>query len=340
MTVLITGGAGYIGSHTCVELLNAGMKVVVVDNLANGHIKALTRVENLTGKSVPFVQADVRDQDAIIETVAKYNCDSVIHFAGLKAVGESVEQPLDYYNTNFAGTVSLLTALQQTSVRKLIFSSSATVYGQPNYLPIDEAHPTSATNPYGRTKLMVEWLLQDLFTSDNSWTIGTLRYFNPVGAHESGLIGEDPKGVPNNLMPYIAQVAVGMRKELQVWGNDYDTRDGTGERDYIHVVDLARGHVKALQNLNDPQCTEINLGTGNSYSVLDMVKGFENASGKPIPYQFKPRRAGDIATCYADPTKAKQLIDWESEFTLEEMCRDHWNWQKQNPKGYTEDGDN
>jgi UDP-glucose 4-epimerase len=334
MTVLITGGAGYIGSHTCVELLNAGMDVVVIDNLSNGHVEALSRVEYLTGKTIPFIEAVVRDQVAIRLAVSEYQCESVIHFAGLKAVGESVQVPLTYYENNFDGTLSLLAALEQTDVRKVIFSSSATVYGQPTYLPIDESHPTSATNPYGRTKLMVEWLLQDLFVSDNSWTIGILRYFNPVGAHKSGLIGEDPKGVPNNLMPYVAQVATGRFKELKVWGNDYDTGDGTGERDYIHVVDLARGHLRALENLNEPQCSEINLGTGNSYSVLDMIRGFEKASEKSIPYRFEPRRPGDIATCYADPSKAKNLIDWQSIYTLDEMCRDHWNWQKQNPQGF------
>lgn len=332
--VLITGGAGYIGSHTCVELLMNGLDIVVYDNLANGHVEALHQVEKLTEKSIPFVLGDVMDTDLLRQTVLEHGCDAAIHFAGLKAVGESTEIPLIYYQNNVNGMLSLIDALQKTPLRKLIFSSSATVYGAPEYLPLDEVHPTSATNPYGRTKLINEWFLQDLFASDPSWTIGLLRYFNPVGAHPSGMIGEDPRGIPNNLMPYIAQVATGRFEELSIWGNDYDTRDGTGERDYIHVVDLAQGHLNALQHLTAPQCTTLNLGTGKSYTVLEMINAFQAASGRDIPYRICDRRPGDIATCYADASRARDLINWQATKGLDEMCQDHWNWTHTNPNGF------
>lgn len=334
MNILVTGGAGYIGSHTCVELINAGHELVVVDNFSNSSPEALRRIEEITGKPVSFVEADIRNRQAIENTLRDYACDAVIHFAGLKAVGESVLEPLDYYENNVVGTLSLLAAMKQAGVSTLVFSSSATVYGEPQRLPLAEDHPLSATNPYGRTKLMIEEILRDLFRAEPTWRIAILRYFNPVGAHESGRIGEDPRGIPNNLMPFVAQVAVGQRETLSVWGNDYPTPDGTGVRDYIHVVDLALGHLQALRRLDTPQCIAVNLGTGTGYSVLDIVRAFEDASGRPIPYQISPRRPGDVAACYADPTLASELLDWKAERNLENMCRDSWHWQQSNPKGY------
>ena len=334
---MVTGGAGYIGSHTCVELLNAGYEVVVADNLCNSSEESLKRVEEITGKPLKFYRADLLDRAAMEEIFEKEQIDSVIHFAGLKAVGESVEKPLEYYYNNVTGTLVLCDVMRNHGVKDIVFSSSATVYGNPHTVPIREDFPLSVTNPYGRTKLMLEEILQDLHVADPEWNVILLRYFNPIGAHKSGRIGENPKGIPNNLMPYITQVAIGKLSRLGVFGNDYDTPDGTGVRDYIHVVDLARGHVKAIGKLKSKEGVSIyNLGTGNGYSVLDMVKAFEKASGREIPYEIKPRRAGDIATCYADPAKAKAELDWEAQYGLEEMCGDSWRWQSQNPDGYTQ----
>lgn len=332
--ILVTGGAGYIGSHTCVELLNAGHELVVFDNFSNSHPEALARVEKITGRKLNVVKGDIRDQGALEEAIHRFNCTAVIHFAGLKAVGESVEKPLDYYDNNVIGTHRLLQAMINCGVKTLVFSSSATVYGEPQFLPLTEDHPLSATNPYGRTKLVIEEMLRDLYRSDPSWRIGILRYFNPVGAHESGLIGEDPQGIPNNLMPFVAQVAIGRRECLKVWGNDYPTPDGTGVRDYIHVVDLAKGHLKALQRLDSPQCYAVNLGTGTGYSVLDVAKAFAEASGRPVPYEIAPRRAGDVAACYAEASHAEQLLDWRAERNLIAMCSDTWRWQSANPAGF------
>lgn len=334
LNILVTGGAGYIGSHTCVELLSAGHQVVVYDNFSNSSPEALRRVEKITGKSLTVVRSDIRDQGALEATFRQYACDAVIHFAGIKAVGESVEKPLDYFDNNVVGTLSLLQAMQATGIKTLVFSSSATVYGEPQRLPLTEDHPLSATNPYGRTKLMVEDILRDLYVAEPDWHIGILRYFNPVGAHASGLIGEAPQGIPNNLMPYVAKVAVGQCEKLNVWGADYPTADGTGVRDYIHVVDLALGHLKALERLKQPQCVAINLGTGIGYSVLDVVKAFESASERRVPYKLSSRRAGDVAACYADPRLAAQLLGWKAARDLVAMCKDHWHWQKQNPQGY------
>jgi len=334
--IFVTGGAGYIGSHTCVELLNAGHTVTVFDNLSNSQPEALQRVERITGKSVHFVEGDIRDQAALTAALQASQPTAVIHFAGLKAVGESVAQPLHYYDNNVVGTLCLLRAMQAAAVKTLVFSSSATVYGDPQRLPLTEDHPLSATNPYGQTKLVIENMLRDLYRSDAAWRIAILRYFNPVGAHASGLIGEDPQGVPNNLLPYVAQVAVGRRDCLNVWGNDYPTPDGTGVRDYIHVVDLALGHLAALDQLGQaPQCLTVNLGTGTGYSVLDMVRAFSAASGRPIAYQFSPRRAGDVAACYADPALAQQRLGWRAERDLATMCADAWRWQSNNPNGYS-----
>ncbi len=333
--IFVTGGAGYIGSHTCVELLNAGHEVTVYDNFSNSSGESIARVQRITGKSVALVQGDIRDGDALTKALANSQATSVVHFAGLKAVGESVQKPLMYYDNNVTGTLRLLEAMQKCGVKTLVFSSSATVYGDPQQLPIPENHPLSATNPYGQTKLVIEGILRDLFQSDPSWRIGILRYFNPVGAHPSGLIGEDPQGPPNNLMPFVAQVAVGRREYLNVWGDDYATPDGTGVRDYIHVVDLALGHLRTLEYLaKAPQCTAINLGTGVGYSVLDMVRAFEQACGRPVPYQLAPRRPGDIASCFADPSLAAQLLGWRAERGLASMCQDAWNWQHTNPTGY------
>jgi len=332
--ILVTGGAGYIGSHTCVELLNAGQDVVVFDNFSNSHPESLKRVETITGRKIQLVEGDIRDQAALEDALRRFGCTAVIHFAGLKAVGESVEKPLDYYDNNVIGTHRLLLAMGNCGVKTLVFSSSATVYGEPQRLPLTEDHPLSATNPYGRTKLIIEDMLRDLYRADPSWQIGILRYFNPVGAHASGLIGEDPQGIPNNLMPFVAQVAVGRREQLKVWGDDYPTPDGTGVRDYIHVVDLAIGHLKALARLSGPQCFEVNLGTGTGYSVLDVVKAFEQASGRPVPYELAPRRPGDVAACYADPAFAAELIGWRAERGIDAMCIDAWRWQSGNPNGF------
>jgi UDP-glucose 4-epimerase len=335
--ILVTGGAGYIGNHACVELLGAGYSVTVFDNYCNSKPEALNRVERITGKTLDRIQGDVRDGTALVRALQQSQATAVIHFAGLKAVGESVQKPLDYYDNNVVGTLRLLEAMAVCSVDTLVFSSSATVYGDPQRLPLTEDHPLSATNPYGRSKLVIEEMLRDAFQSDQTLRLGILRYFNPVGAHQSGLIGEDPQGVPNNLLPFVAQVAVGRREFLNVWGNDYATPDGTGVRDYIHVVDLALGHVRALEMLGESdtgQCSAINLGTGNGYSVLDMVKAFEAASGKAVPYQIQPRRAGDIAACYADPALAMQRLGWRAERDLQVMCQDAWRWQSNNPQGY------
>ena len=333
--ILVTGGAGYIGSHTCVELQNAGYGVTVFDNFSNSSPESLRRVARITGKSPVLVEGDIRDGTALKRALADSGADAVIHFAGLKAVGESVEHPLAYYDNNVVGTVRLLEAMRDANVKTLVFSSSATVYGDPQRLPLTEDHPLSATNPYGRSKLMIEDMLRDLYRSDPSWRISLLRYFNPVGAHVSGLIGEDPRDVPNNLMPFVAQVAVGKREFLNVWGDDYPTPDGTGVRDYIHVVDLAVGHLKSLERLRDhAECLAVNLGTGTGYSVLDMVRAFEAASGRPVPYKVAARRPGDIASCYADPTQALNLLGWKAQRGLEAMCADGWRWQSANPQGF------
>ena len=335
MNVLITGGAGYIGSHTCVELLQAGHTVTVFDNFCNSQPEALARVERITGKAVAVIQGDIRDKQQLVDALRSSGSTAVIHFAGLKAVGESVQKPLAYYDNNVVGSVRLIEAMEEVGVKTLVFSSSATVYGDPQRLPLTEDHPLSTTNPYGQTKLVIEGILRDLHHSDASWRIGILRYFNPVGAHASGLIGEDPQGVPNNLMPFVAQVAVGRRDFLNVWGDDYDTPDGTGVRDYIHVVDLAQGHLKALERLQThAECEAINLGTGVGYSVLDMVKAFETACGKPLPYRVAPRRAGDIAACYANVEKAQRLLGWHAMLGLDAMCADAWRWQSSNPNGF------
>jgi UDP-glucose 4-epimerase len=333
--IFVTGGAGYIGSHTCVELLDAGYEVTVFDNFCNSHPDALARVKQITGKTLRVVTGDIRDRQALAAALRESGAGAVIHFAGLKAVGESVSQPLAYYDNNVAGTIRLLEAMGECGVKTLVFSSSATVYGDPQRLPLTEDHPLSATNPYGRTKLTIEEILRDLYRSDASWRLGILRYFNPVGAHASGLIGEDPQGIPNNLMPFVAQVAIGRRDNLNVWGNDYSTQDGTGVRDYIHVVDLALGHLKALESLEkNGGCLTVNLGTGTGYSVLDIVKAFEQASGQPIPYKIAPRRPGDIASCYADPQEAFEILGWRAERGLGAMCADTWRWQSSNPNGY------
>ncbi|MDE1934395.1 UDP-glucose 4-epimerase GalE [Bradyrhizobium sp.] len=333
--ILVTGGAGYIGSHTCVELLNAGKEIVVLDNFANSSRKSLERVRQISRKPFAVVEGDIRDQAVLEKTLKDFGCAAVIHFAGLKSVLESVNSPLDYYDNNVIGSHRLLRAMQTSGVKRMIFSSSATVYGDPKFLPYTEDHPLNPVNPYGRTKLIVEEMLRDLSASDPTWSIGILRYFNPIGAHESGLIGEDPKGVPNNLLPFVAQVAVGRRERLNIWGNDYDTADGTGVRDYIHVVDLAQGHVAALKSLEQTGCFALNLGTGRGNSVLEVVKAFEQASGKPIPYDMRPRRSGDIASCYAATDRATRYLGgWRATRDIETMCRDHWRWQSQNPNGY------
>ncbi len=335
MKILVTGGAGYIGSHTCIELLNNQYEVVVVDNLCNSSQESLKRVKKITGKELVFYQEDVLDEDALSKIFEEQKIDAVIHFAGLKAVGESVTMPIEYYQTNLTGTLVLFKVMRDFKVKNFVFSSSATVYGDPHTVPITEDFPLSATNPYGRSKLIIEEISSDLYVADKEWNIALLRYFNPVGAHQSGLIGEDPNGIPNNLIPYIAQVAVGKREKLSVFGGDYDTPDGTGVRDYIHVVDLARGHIKALEKLTSkPGLVVYNLGTGQGYSVLEMVKAIEQASGRPVPYQIVERRAGDIATCFADPAFAEQEIGWKAEYSLLEMANDTWRWQSQNPNGY------
>ena len=334
--VLVTGGAGYIGSHTCIELMAAGHQVVVVDNLCNSKRESLTRVERLAGQTLQaFVQADVRDRDAMRAVFVAHDIDAVIHFAGLKAVGESVAKPLEYYDNNVSGTVALCEVMAEAGVKTLAFSSSATVYGDPASVPIREDFPTGPTNPYGRSKWMVEYLLQDLVVADPSWRIALLRYFNPVGAHESGLIGEDPNGLPNNLMPFVSQVAVGKLAELRVFGGDWPTPDGTGVRDYIHVLDLAQGHVRAIDYLAEHTgLLTVNLGTGRGYSVLEVVRAFEQASGRAVPYRIVDRRPGDIAQCYADPAHANRLLGWVARRDLAQMCADAWNWQRSNPQGY------
>ncbi|HDZ58042.1 MAG TPA: UDP-glucose 4-epimerase GalE [Pseudomonas xinjiangensis] len=335
--ILVTGGAGYIGTHTCTKLLEAGYAVIVLDNFSNSSPVALRRVEELTGRPVTLVEGDINDPVLLDKVFAAHAIDAVIHFAGLKAVGESVTQPLRYYQNNVAGTLVLCEAMQRAGVKNIVFSSSATVYGDPASVPIREDFPTSATNPYGRSKLMVEELLGDLYSSDHSWNIALLRYFNPVGAHPSGRIGEDPADIPNNLMPYIAQVAVGRRDKLSVYGDDYPTHDGTGVRDYIHVMDLADGHVKALEWLGRQQGIKaFNLGTGIGYSVLDMLNAFEKACGTALPYAVVPRRPGDVACCYADPAIAAQELDWKATLGIEAMCADSWRWQSQNPRGFRE----
>ena len=337
--ILITGGAGYIATHTLVELKKANFDFVVYDNFSNSSKEALKRVKKITGAKVKFVKGDIRDKKALRKVFKKYSIDSVIHFAGLKAVGESVAKPLKYYDNNVVGTIKLLEVMREFDCKKIVFSSSATVYGNPKSCPIDESFDVGATtNPYGTSKYMIERILEDLYISDNSFKIAILRYFNPVGAHESGLIGENPNGIPNNLMPYISQVAVGKLKELSVFGSDYETKDGTGVRDYIHVVDLANAHVKAIEYLGNETSAssilKVNIGTGTGYSVLDMIKAFEKASEQKIPYKLVPRRAGDIATCYSNPQKAKEILGWEAKHNLEDMCKSSWNWQSKNPKGY------
>ncbi|MEN8180461.1 MAG: UDP-glucose 4-epimerase GalE [Pseudomonadota bacterium] len=335
MRILVTGGAGYIGSHTCLELLDAGYQVVVVDNLSNSNEEALRRVQQLTGKTLEFHQVDLLDKDALDAVFSLGPVDAVIHFAGLKAVGESVSIPLRYYHNNITGTLNLCQVMKDHKVENLVFSSSATVYGDPHTVPITEDFPLGATNPYGRTKWMIEEILRDIHYANPTWNIALLRYFNPVGAHASGQIGEDPNDIPNNLMPYISQVAVGKLAQLAVFGNDYPTPDGTGVRDYIHVVDLALGHLKALDRLNSkPGLVTYNLGTGRGYSVLEVVAAFEKASGKSIPYKIVDRRPGDIATCYADPSLAKKELGWSAELGVDQMCADAWRWQSLNPNGY------
>ena len=336
MAILVTGGAGFIGSHTCVEMLNAGYEVIVVDNLCNASEEAIRRVEKITGKNVTFYKADIRDKEALDQIFDKESVECVIHFAGLKAVGESVVKPLEYYQNNIAGTLNLCDVMRNHNVKNIIFSSSATVYGDPAFIPITEECPKgTCTTPYGWTKWMLEQILTDLHTADPEWNVVLLRYFNPIGAHESGLMGEDPKGIPNNLLPYIAQVAIGKLECLGVFGDDYDTPYGTGVRDYIHVVDLAVGHVKALKKIQEKSGVSIyNLGTGVGYSVLDVLHAFEKACGKEIPYQIKPRRAGDIATCYCNAEKAKNELGWVAERGIDKMCEDSWRWQTMNPNGY------
>jgi len=336
--IFVTGGAGYIGSHTCVELLQAGHDVTVFDNFSNSHPESLERVQRITGKPLRLIRGDIRDQTALVNALRDSGAHSVIHFAGLKAVGQSVQQPLSYYDNNVVGSLRLVEAMRVCAVKTLVFSSSATVYGDPQRLPLTEDHPLSATNPYGQTKLTIEHILRDVQRSDASWRIGILRYFNPVGAHVSGLIGEDPQDTPNNLMPFVAQVAIGCRPHVNVFGDDYTTPDGTGVRDYIHVVDLAIGHLKALDALaqwaQPAECLTVNLGTGKGYSVLNIVRAFEQASEKQVPYKIAPRRSGDVAACYADPSKAAALLGWRAARGLSEMCADTWRWQSLNPQGY------
>lgn len=339
MQILVTGGAGYIGSHTCVELLNAGYDVIVVDNLYNSNQKAIDRIEQITQKKVKFYKEDILSKEALKKIFSENQIDAVIHFAGLKAVGESVQKPIEYYTVNIAGTLNLIDVMRTNGCKNIIFSSSATVYGEPAQIPITEACPKgTCTNPYGWTKWMLEQILTDVHTSDPEWNVILLRYFNPIGAHESGLIGEDPKGIPNNLLPYVAQVAIGKLKCVGVFGHDYDTPDGTGVRDYIHVVDLAKGHVKALDKIKEKAgCKVYNLGTGKGYSVLDVIHAFSKACGHDIPYEIKPRRAGDIATCYSKCDLAKEELGWQAEYDLDAMCASTWKWQTMNPNGYNEE---
>ncbi len=336
MSILVTGGAGFIGSHTCVELLEAGYDTIILDNLCNSKSESVKRIKEITGKDVKFYECDIRDREGLDKIFAENNIEAVIHFAGLKAVGESCEKPLEYYDNNIGGTVILCEAMKAAGCKKIVFSSSATVYGSENPSPLKEDMPEGkTTNPYGTTKLYIERILKDLYASDNEWSICLLRYFNPIGAHKSGRIGEDPNGIPNNLVPYIAQVAIGRREFLNVFGSDYDTHDGTGVRDYIHVVDLALGHIKAVEKvLSEKSCSTYNLGTGTGYSVLDVVKAFEKASGKTIAYKIVDRRPGDIATCFSDPSKAKEELGWVATRGVDEMCEDSWRWQSQNPNGF------
>jgi len=337
MAILVTGGAGFIGSHTCVELLNAGYDIVVVDNYYNANPKSLERVKELTGKDFKTYECDVRDSEGMDRIFKENKIDAVIHFAGLKAVGESCQKPIEYYDNNIGGTLKLCDVMRNNGCKNIVFSSSATVYGMNNVSPLKETMKTGGTtNPYGTTKYMIEIILEDIYKSDNEWNVTLLRYFNPIGAHESGRIGENPNGIPNNLMPYITQVAIGKRPYLSVYGDDYDTPDGTGVRDYIHVVDLADGHVKAVKNIleGNKGVQIFNLGTGKGYSVLDIVKAFSKAYGKELPYKIVPRRPGDLAVCYSDPTKAKEVLGWEAKRNIDDMCRDSWNWQSKNPNGY------
>lgn len=335
--ILVTGGAGYIGSHTCVELLDSGCEIIVVDNFVNSKYESINRIKEITGKDFPFYQVDILDKSALEHVFSDNKIDAVIHFAGLKAVGESVNIPLRYYHNNLTGTLVLLELMQKYNVKSIVFSSSATVYGIPEQVPISENFPLSATNPYGRTKLMIEDILRDIYVSDHEWSIALLRYFNPVGAHHSGRIGEDPNGIPNNLMPFITQVAIGKLKELSVFGNDYPTQDGTGVRDYIHVVDLAKGHLKALESLKTSTgVNEYNLGTGSGHSVLEIIKAFEKASNRKVPYKIVDKRSGDVGICYANPIKAKDRLGWIASKGIEEMCIDSWRWQINNPNGYVD----
>ncbi len=338
MNILVTGGAGFIGSHTCVELILAGYKVIVIDNLVNSSKEAVRRVEKITGEVIPFYPVDLLDSDGVRDVFKKENIDAVIHFAGLKAVGESVAKPWEYYNNNIAGSLNLCKVMMENNVKNIIFSSSATVYGDPKEIPITEECPKGQiTNPYGQTKSMLEQIFTDIYKADNEWNVVLLRYFNPIGAHESGLIGEDPCGIPNNLVPYISKVAIGQLEKLGVFGNDYPTPDGTGVRDYIHVVDLAKGHVKALKKIEEKAGLSVyNLGTGKGYSVLQVIKAYSKACGRDIPYEIKDRRPGDIAVCYADCTKAKEELGWEAQYDIDRMCEDSWRWQSMNPRGYKE----
>ena len=338
MHILVTGGAGYIGSHTCILLIEAEYEVIVFDNFSNASKESVKRVEKIVGKKITVIEGDIRNREDLDKAFDTYKIDAVIHFAGLKAVGESVEEPLKYYDNNIHGTIVLCEAMAAHGCKSIVFSSSATVYGDPHTTPIKEDFPLSATNPYGRSKLFIEEMLRDLYIADPEWKIVLLRYFNPVGAHISGTIGEDPHGIPNNLMPFIAQTAVGKRPFLSIFGDDYDTHDGTGVRDYIHVMDLAEGHVKALDKIESfSEVMTINLGTGRGYSVLDMVKAFEKASGKKVPYKIAPRRAGDVAKCFADPSYAKEILGWEATRGIQQMCEDSWRWQSNNPNGYEEE---
>jgi len=338
MKILVTGGAGYIGSHTCVLLVEAGYDVVIFDNFSNASKESIRRVEAIVHQKIPYIEGDIRSKEDLSHVFKTHKVDAVIHFAGLKAVGESVEKPLEYYDNNVNGTLVLCDVMRQYDCKSIVFSSSATVYGNPKTTPIKEDFPVSTTNPYGQSKLFVENILRDVHHSDPTWKVILLRYFNPVGAHASGSIGEDPNGIPNNLMPFISQVAVGKREKLSVFGDDYNTADGTGVRDYIHVLDLAEGHIKALEKLHSfTEVKTVNLGTGKGYSVLEVIKAFEKASGKPIAYQIAPRREGDIATCYADTAYAKALLGWEAKKDLSQMCADSWRWQSENPEGYGED---
>ncbi len=334
--ILVTGGAGYIGSHTCIELINYGFIPIIIDNFSNSNKKVIQRLEEISGQKLIVIETDIRNKNKLVNVINDYNCEAVIHFASFKALGESQKNPIEYYSNNLIGGISLLEAMKETGLKKIVFSSSASVYGSPSELPLKEDHPLLPENVYGKTKLIFENILKDTFYSDKKWRICILRYFNPIGAHKSSRIGEDPNGVPNNLMPYISQVAVGKLDKLNIWGHDYKTIDGTGVRDYIHVVDLAIAHVKAIKELNNLKCSEINLGTGKGYSVLQMIDAFEKASGMKIEYEYKERREGDIDSNFADCTKAQKILDWQAKYSIFEMCLDTWKWQKNNPNGYQE----